>query len=300
MAGKLPPLNAVKAFEASARLGSFSIAARELGVTPGAVSQQVKILEDFFAKQLFTRRNNQLQLTDAGLSVYGDSAQVMERLAEMARRLHEGNIRSRFVVSTLASVAVRWLNHRLADFLVAFPDLRCELRVEDDPVDFAKHHIDVRISYGQHLYPEMVTQSLVRDVVTPLCSPEFRERRALDPNEPGTILDEDLIHNDWGASFASYPTWAEWFPAAGANRVPKIELGHSTAMSSLAIDLALSGRGIALGQRLLARDELRDGRLVAPFRQSLALGHDYCAVYPHSRKSKRVVRSFIDLLGNSL
>jgi LysR family glycine cleavage system transcriptional activator len=300
MAGKLPPLNAVKAFEASARLGSFSLAARELGVTPGAISQQVKILEDFFAKQLFTRRNNQLQLTDAGLSVYADSAQVMERLSEMTRRLHEGNIRSRFVISTLSSVAVRWLNRRLPEFLATAPDLRCEFRVEDDPVDFAKHHIDLRISYGQHLYPEMVTYPLLRDVVTPLCSPAFLVRRALRTDDPTTILDEDLIHNDWGASFASYPTWAEWFPAAGVDRVPQIELGHTTAMSSLAIDLAVSGSGIALGQRLLAQDELAEGRLVAPFRQTLALGYDYCAVHPHSRKSKRVVRSFIDWVRRSL
>lgn len=300
MAGRLPPLNAVKAFEASARLGGFSLAARELGVTPGAVSQQVKILEDFFAKQLFARRNNQLQLTDAGLAVYADSAQVIDRLSQMTRRLLEGNVRSRFVISTLPSVAVRWLNRRLQDFLASDPNLRCEIRVEDDPVDFAKHHIDVRISYGQHLYPEMVTHPLVRDVVTPLCSPDFLSDRVLRANDPSTILDKDLIHIDWGASFASYPTWAEWFGAAGADRMPQVELGHTTAMSSLAVDLAVSGAGMALGQRLLARDELANGRLVAPFAQTLALGYDYCAVHPHSRRSKRVVKSFIEWVGQNL
>jgi LysR family glycine cleavage system transcriptional activator len=82
--------------------------------------------------------------------------------------------------------------------------------------------------------------------------------------------------------------------------MPQVELGHTTAMSSLAIDLAVSGCGIALGQRLLARDELADGRLVAPFAQTLALGHDYCAVYPHSRRSKRAVKTFIDLVSLKL
>jgi LysR family glycine cleavage system transcriptional activator len=293
-------LNAVKSFEASARLGGFSQAARELGVTPGAVSQQVKILEDFFSKQLFTRRNNQLQLTDAGLAVYADSAEVIDRLSEMTRRLMEGKVRSRFVISTHASVAVRWLNRRLQEFLAVEPDLRCEVRVEDDPVDFTKHHIDLRICYGQHLYPEMITHSLLRDVVTPLCSPEFLSRRAPPHTDPSALLDGDLIHNDWGASFASYPSWAEWFSAAGAARQPQVGLGHMTSMSSLAVDLAVSGCGIALGQRMLARDELIDGRLVAPFAQSLALGHDYCAVYPHSRRSKRVVKAFIDWAGQNL
>ncbi|MGH6892277.1 MAG: LysR substrate-binding domain-containing protein [Dongiaceae bacterium] len=113
--------------------------------------------------------------------------------------------------------------------------------------------IDLRICYGQHLYPEMVTHSLLRDVITPLCSPEFLSRRALRRDDPATILDKDFIHIDWGASFASYPTWAEWFSATGGDRMPQVELGHTTAMSSLAVDLAASGCGIALGQRLLAR-----------------------------------------------
>jgi LysR family glycine cleavage system transcriptional activator len=293
LVAKLPPLNAVKAFEASARLGGFSQAARELGVTAGAVSQQVKLLEAFFSKQLFTRRNNQLQLTDAGLAVYADSAQVIERLTEMTRRLMEGKVRSRFVISTHASVAVRWLNRRLQEFLAAEPDLRCEIRIEEDPVDFAKHHIDLRICYGQHLYPEMVTTPLLRDVVTPLCTPEFWARRARPANDPAALLDNELIHINWGPSFASYPTWAEWFAAVGAGHLPQVELGHTISMSSLAVDLAVSGCGVALGQRLLARDDLAAGRLVAPFAETLALGHDYCAVYPHSRRSKRAVIAFV-------
>jgi len=300
LTAKLPPLNAVKSFEASARLGGFSQAARELGVTPGAVSQQVKILEDFFAKQLFLRRNNQLQLTDAGLAVYAESAQVIERLSEMTRRLLEGKVRSRFVISTLPSVAVRWLNRRLEEFLAAEPEVRCEIRVEDDPVDFVRHHIDLRICYGQHLYPEMVTRRLLRDVATPLCSPGFLSRLPHALGNPADIQDSDLIHIDWGGSFASCPSWSEWFRAAGADRMPQVELGHTTSMSSLAVDLAAAGCGIALGQRMLARDELADGRLVAPFTQALALGHDYCAVHPHSRTGKRVVSAFLGWIPTSL
>jgi LysR family glycine cleavage system transcriptional activator len=300
MERKLPPLNAVKAFEASARLGGFSQAARELRVTAGAVSQQVKILEDFFAKQLFIRRNNQLQLTDAGLAVYADSAAVMGKLSDMARRLTEGATRSRFVISTLPSVAVRWLNHRVIDFLQAEPEIRCEIRVEEDPVDFSRQPIDLRLCYGQHLYPEMTTIPIIRDEVTPLCAPAFLAQRGIKPADPATLADKDLIHTDWGATFASYPTWSAWFGAAGIERRPKVELGHTLGMSSLAIDFAVAGLGIALGQRLLAREELADGRLVAPFETAIPLGYDYCAVYPQAKGGKRLVGTFIDRLIQSL
>ena len=293
---KLPPLNAVKAFEASARHGGFSLAARELGVTPGAISQQVKILEEFFAKQLFARHNNQLRLTDAGMAVFAESAEVIERLSQMARRLTEGDVRSRFVVSTLPSVAVRWLNRRLPDFLAREPDIRCEIRVEEDPVDFVGHHIDPRICYGHHLYPELVSTPIARDEVTPLCTPGFLASGRVRQGDLASLADSDLIHIDWGARFASYPTWADWFRASGVERGPRVELGHMASMSSLAIDFALSGLGIALGQCLLAREELADGFLVAPFDRTLPLGFAYCAVQPHSRMVKRAVTSFLETM----
>ena len=291
---RLPPLNAVKAFEASARHRSFSLAARELGVTPGAVSQQVRILEEFLAKDLFARRSNQVRLTDAGLSLYADCADVMDRLSQMTQRMLEGGKRPRFVVSTLASVAVRWLNRRLGEFLANQPEVRCEVRVEDDPVDFSRHHIDLRISYGEHLYPEKASVPRVRDAVMPMCSPAYLARSGLKLGEPTTIEDGHLIHIDWGASFASYPTWAEWFHEVGLERRPQVELGHTTMRSSHAVDLAAAGCGLALGQKLLARDELASGALITPFSEALPLGSAYTAVHPQSRSEKQVVRQFIE------
>ena len=113
MTRKLPPLNALKAFEAAARTGGFVPAARELRVSPAAVSQQVKNLERFFDKRLFVRHHNRLSLTDAGLAVFADSSEALERLAAMTLRTFEGEVRSRLVVSVLPSVASHWLNRRL-------------------------------------------------------------------------------------------------------------------------------------------------------------------------------------------
>ena len=297
---RLPPLNAIKAFEAVARLGSLSLAARELSVTPGAVSQQLRILGDFFGKALFVRRHNRLQLTDAGLSVFADVADIIDRLSAMTARLLQGEQRANLVVSALPSVAVRWLNRELGAFLAAAPAVRCELRVEDDPVDFARHHIDLRLSYGEHLYPELVTLPLVRDEVTPLCTPAYAKRVPLDPEDPGSLPDRDLIHMDWGASFASYPTWSEWFTLAGKPRPAGGGRGHKTSMSSLAIDLALSGAGVALGQRLLARQDLASGALIAPFAARLPLTHPYCLVYPYAKAEKRIVMEVVGRLQRAI
>ena len=299
---ELPPLNALKAFEAAARTGGYVPAARELRVSPAAVSQQVKNLERYFDKELFVRHHNRLSLTDAGLAVFADSSEALERLAAMTLRTFEGQVRSRLIVSVLPSVASHWLIGRLigrlgrglGGFLALDPALRLDLRVEEDPVDFARHGIDVRICYGNHLYPELANTLLVQDEVLPLCAPGLLDRGELDASSPESIEDTALIHTNWGPSFASHPTWADWFARAGVGRTPDARQGHRVSMSSLAIDLAAAGAGIALGQRLLAGDEIADGRLVAPFGQAIPLGHPYCAVHAHAKAQKPAVRSFVD------
>ena len=298
MTRKLPPLNALKAFESAARTGGFVPAARELRVSPAAISQQVKNLERFFDKRLFVRHHNRLSLTDAGLAVFADSSEALERLAAMTLRTFEGEVRSRLIVSVLPSVASHWLNRRLnrrlTGFLARDPAIRLDIRVEDDPVDFARHGIDVRICYGAHLYPDLANTLLVQDEVLPLCAPVLLDRGVIDSSSPDTLPDTLLIHTNWGPSFASHPTWADWFARAGLDRAPDVGQGHRVGMSSLAIDLAAAGAGIALGQRLLAGDELANGGLVAPFGQSVPLGHPYCAVHAHAKAQKPAVRSFVD------
>ena len=296
MVRKLPPLNALKTFEVSARLGSYVLAAAELHVTPGAVSQQIKKLEDYFGRQLFIRRNNQLQLTDVGQLVYASSSEMMDGLAAMTQRLVDGNHRSSLIISALPSFGVRWLNRHLPDFLAANPELRIDLRLEEDPVDFFRTRIDVRISYGEHLYPEFVTIPFVRDHVTVMCTPAMRASRGLAPSGPAGLRDEDLIHVAWRTGFSAYPTWEAWFAMAGHVRQPRRELGHKLDTSSLAIDLARSGSGVALGQYLLAEDDLASGALVAPFGTSMPLQYEYCAVHATANTRNPTVQSFVSWL----
>lgn len=293
MARRVPPLNAVKTFEASARLGSFVLAAAELNVTAGAVSQQIRKLEDFLGRQLFIRRNNQLVLTDVGRSVQAASTEMMDKLAALTQRLVEGSVHASLIISVLPSIGVHWLNRHLPAFLAANPDVRVDLRLEEDPVDFFRNRIDVRISYGEHLYPELVTVPFYRDRVTAMCSPATVAAGRVTTGATSSLLDEDLIHISWRTGFSSYPTWEMWFAEAGTPRQPRREHGHSVDTSSVAVDLARAGAGIVLGQYMLAQDALATGQLVTPFETELPLQFEYCAVHTRATARNLTVQAFV-------
>jgi LysR family glycine cleavage system transcriptional activator len=293
---KLPPLNALKAFEASARLGSFVLAAAELNVTPSAVSQHIRKLEDFYGRQLFIRHNNQLLLTDIARTVHAASSQMMDGLAQLTEQLLGGPVRSNLIVSVLPSIGVRWLNRHLSGFLDAHPEVRLDLRLEEDPVDFFRNRIDVRICYGEHLYPEFVTVPFKRDRVTAMCQPDLLAQGRVHPATPDALHDDDLIHVAWRAGFSSYPAWSAWFASQGLTRHPRLELGHTTDTSSVAIDLACSGRGVVLGQEMLAETELAGGDLVVPIPHWMPLQYDYCVVHAESNKRNKIVGAFVEWL----
>ncbi len=292
----LPPLKALRAFEAAARTGSYVAAAEELGVSPAAVSQQVRNLEEFLGKQLFMRFNNRILLTDAGQVVFAGSADALQSISVLTEQVISGGTKSRIVISVITSVAERWLEPRLAAFALREKALLFELRVESDPVDFARHNIDLRVCYGTNLYPEMNMIRLLQDEVLPLCSPAYLER-----NQSARTLgmdgvpDDDLIHTSWGPSFVSHPTWHAWFAKSGIDR-PNDTKGYQVGMSGLSLDLARDGVGVALGQKMMAGGDLAAGRLVPLSTVAIALGHPYCLVHPRSKSRKAGLQLLIDWL----
>lgn len=292
----LPPLNALRAFEAAARTGSYVAAAEELGVSPAAVSQQVRNLEDFFGKKLFMRFNNRVSLTDAGQAIFVGASDALQAISALTEQVMSGGTRSRLVISVITSVAERWLEPRLAAFALKEKALRIELRVEGDPVDFARHNIDLRICYGTNIYPEMNTIHLFQDEVLPLCSPSYleRNRNARTLGMEG-VPDEDLIHTSWGPSFVSHPTWHAWFAKSGLDR-PIDAKGYQIGMSGLSLDLARDGVGVALGQKVMAAGDLAAGRLVPVSDVTIELGHPYCLVHPRSKARKAGLQALIDWL----
>lgn len=292
----LPPLNALKAFEAAVRHGSFVRAAEELGVTPPAVSQQIRHLEHYLDRQLFLRHGNGVTLTDAGHTIYPALADGFAKLAEVSRTADRLPVRRRLVLSTLPSVAERWLNRVVAAIAREDTSFRVELRIEDDPVEFARHDIDLRLCYGDHLYPELAVEVLCRDAVAPVCVPGFLVHDERGELQPGLLRDQDLIHTDWGPAFASQPSWHDWFGAAQIDRAPDIGLGHRVGTSSAALDFAVGGAGVALGQHLLAHQDLKAGRLIIAFGPMLPLKHPYCLVCPREKVGRPQVQRMISWL----
>lgn len=293
---KLPPLNSVKAFEAAARLGNFVLAARELGVTSVAVSQQVRNLEFYLGKQLFTRNGNRITLTDAGQSVYPQTSRALGDLAAMTLRIQEGEMRALLVVSVPFSLADIWLAPKLAQFFDIFPHLAIDIRVEDDPIDIARQGVDLRVSYGDYHYPDLDVTRLFHDEVLPMCTPEFHYKHGNNAFDLATIHESAFIHTNWGANYASHPSWSEWFVANGTSRHPDPSHGRRVGLSSLAISSARMGLGIALGQREMARPDLEAGRLIALSPISIQLGFPYCAFVQKSKVKRKDISRLIELL----
>ena len=290
---KFPPLNALKSFEVAARKGSFKLAAEELGVTAAAVSQQVRNLESYLSKTLFIRSNNRITLTDAGITIYADAANAMDGIAAIAQRFADTEKRARLSISVIPALADSWLAPRLAEFSRSHPGISVEVRVEDDPIDLLRDDLDVRLTYGDHLYPQHQTVSLFRDNVTPLHAPGFANFYGGDV-DLARLPDEHLIHVDWGDNIADYPDWQRWFQAAGISRKPDISRGTKVYNASLAIALAERGMGVALGQIELAKSSIASGGLLTPSSIKLALPRQYCAVCTETRASYVPLQNLLD------
>ncbi|PDQ22840.1 LysR family transcriptional regulator [Mesorhizobium sanjuanii] len=296
---KLPPLNAVRVFEVAARAGSFTLAATELGVSSAAVSQQIRNLENWFGKQLFVRTGNRIALTDAGHAIYPQTARALGDIAAIGRRMLEGGLRTRLVVSVPFSLAELWLAPRLAVLLEAFPQMAIDVRVEDDPVDVVRQNIDLRVSYGDYHYPALRMVRLVHDDVLPVCAPDFWQRAGSGSSSLADMHESLFIHTNWGPNYASHPSWADWFAAAGGNRAPDPSHGRRVGLSSLAISAARLGLGIALGQRVMARADLEAGRLIALSSVSVRLGQPYCAFMVPAKAERADVAGLVDLLSKT-
>lgn len=287
----------MRAFEAAARTGSHVAAAREIGVSSAAISQHIRKLEDYLGKQLFVRLSNRIVLTDAGRAVFEGAAAGLQVISDMTEQHLRKQSKSRLTVSCIESVAEKWLVPRLVGYTRAQAGFRFDLRIEADPVDFAQHNIDLRLAYDPSHYPGQTVVPLEQDVVLPLCSPAYLDHHP-EVREKGMtgVPGEDLLHTSWGPSFGSRPSWNDWFAAAGLAPAPTAE-GSQIGSSAIALDLAREGLGVALGQRMVAGDDLAAGRLIALSGITLPLGRPYCLVYPPAKRHRRHLAGMVAWLG---
>jgi LysR family glycine cleavage system transcriptional activator len=282
---KLPPLNAIRAFEAAARHGSFTRAAAELGMTQAAVSYQVKMLEDRLGGPLFVRLPRQVSLTPMGRRLRPAVAEAFEVMRAAFAGL-ENTADSVLSLSVLPTLAANWLVARLGRFQMAHPDLAVKLDASMDLVDLLQDDFDIGIRSGLGEWPDLDAHFLLPSRFAPVLSPGLRG--TVDLRKPADLLRLPLIGpgDRW---------WREWFEAAG---VPSVDLSGrpDNTMGSQQFEgvAAMAGQGVAIVNPFFFAAEIADGRLVQPFDLVMEDKRGYWLVYPTARRRLRKVQAFRD------
>ena len=263
----IPGLQSLKAFDASARHLNFTRAAAELNVTPAAVSHQIKELEEAIGVPLFQRTSRHMQLTRQGQVLKPAIADALEGITRALQKLRQVENPTQVRVTVSPSLAAKWLVPRLDRFLESVPGADVRIDVSSEPLDFDREDIDVAIRFGDGNYPGLVVEKLFHDTLIPVCSPELL-KGAKKLREPKDLLQFTLIHLDWEAQGAVWPNWRMWMLAAGVKDFNDTR-GLHFSQTSLALQAAIDGNGVALGDSTLVGDDLASGRLVKPFELSL-------------------------------
>lgn len=286
MGRRLPPLNALRAFEAAARHLSFTRAAGELNVTQAAISHQVKALEERLGLSLFRRVNRGLLLTEEGQSLFPVIRDALDTLADGVERVRQRETRGMLTVSVLPSFAVKWLVPRLSHFQDRHPDIDLRISASERLVDFARDAIDIAVRFGRGFWPGLRVDRLFREAFTPVCSPALA-RQLKEPADLARVvlLEEDMLLTP------ELPTWRDWLAAAGVGNVDPSR-GPRFSHTHIMLQAAIDGRGVALSQVVLAADDLAAGRLVAPFALRLPTDYAHYVVGPSVTADRPKVKAF--------
>ncbi len=270
MARRLPPLNALKAFEAAARNLSFTRAAEELFVTQAAVSHQIKILEENLGIPLFKRRNRSLLLTEEGQSYFLDIKDIFSHLNDATERLLARGAKGTLTVSLQPSFAIQWLVPRLSQFSDRHPDVDVRIKAVDMAEGSLTEDVDVAIYYGRGHWSGLQADKLYTEFLIPVCSPLLLtgDKPLLEPKD----LDRHTLLHD-----TSRQDWKAWYKQAGL-KTSNVNQGPIFSHSSMVIQAAIYGQGVALGYHVLVQPEMDAGRLVCPFDQPLVSNSAYYLV----------------------
>lgn len=283
MKRKLPPLNALRAFEASARLHSVQQAARELNVTPSAVSQQVHNLERWIGFPLLERGARKLQPNAQGRAYQGALASAFEQIAEATESLSAGRATQSICITCTPGFTVQWLVPRLQRFQDKHPEIDVRIDASTRMVDLRGEDVDLAVRHGLGRYPGLVAEKLIDDDLVPAASPRLvsgRNRLRV----PGDLTKHALLHIE------TRDDWRMWLQAQGV--AIDWRRGPLLVDTAIGIQAAMAGKGVILVRRSLIADELGNGRLITPLPQSLATGTAYFLVYPPERMSSAPIRAF--------
>ena len=291
---RLPPLKSMRAFEAAARRLSFTKAAEELFVTPAAISQQVRQLEDYLGVTLFHRMTRAVKLTAEARTVLPLMTEGFDNLTSAIDRLAQDQETGLLTVSTAPTFAAKWLLQRLPDFTEKHPDIDLRLDASLVPRDFDSDDIDISIRLRQGDYPGFHVSRVFGEAFSPVCSPTLLAGKK-PLKHPADLNQHRLLHVDWGVLKHTMPEWRTWleaFAVEGVNPAP----GPHFTVEGMAIDAAINGSGVALVSHHTVVEDLKAGRLVKPFDLALQADYSYWLVCPHEYLRRARVRAFCDWL----
>jgi len=286
MSRRLPPLNALRAFEAAARHRSFARAAAELHVTPAAVSQQIKQLEAVLNVVLF-KRGKTLVLSDAAGTAMPLLSEAFDRLELAVNRLRGGNAPGPLVISTPPTFAARWLIPRLDDFHAQHPEIELRLLATRRIVDFSVEDVDMALRFSAGPFPGLHVEKLMSEALVPVAAPAL----AAGIKKPSDLLSCTLLHDESHDWDPAYPSWETWLASLGVDVDKPLRIRHF-GDANLVIEAAAAGLGVGLAWQSLVADELRAGRLVRILDKSVATNNAYHLVVPPNRLHLDKVAAF--------
>jgi len=285
----LPPLRALQIFTVLGRTGSVGKTALELGISSGAVSQQIKNLEQSLDLVLFERRARQLVLTHWGKLYYEEIAKSFLQIEQAGHILDRAQNQNKITLSALSSVVNKWLGTRVFDWQQKHPETNIRILGHEEEPRLGIDPVDFRLTYGEQVKKHQHYTTLFTDWVVPVCAPALIKQRLCQA--PSDILTYPLIHLEWGKSYKPPPQWVDWARHIGKElRQPIFSLSFD--LSSSAIEAALSGRGFCLAQISLIQDELTKGKLIIPFDIRLKLPESYFLAWDAASLEKPQARAF--------
>ena len=261
MSKRLPPLNSLRAFEASARLLSFTKAASELFVTQAAVSHQIKTLETHLGLKLFMRKSRSLLLTEEGQSYFLDIKEVFIALQKATEKLLANGAKGTITVCLQPSLAIQWLVPRLNDFNKLHPDIDVRIKADDRDEDTLADDVDIAFYYGRGNWTGVDAKKIMVGYLQAVCSPQLLKGPA-ENISMAELQQHTLIHD------SSRQAWQRWFKTLGVKN-SKVDQGPIFSHSALVLQSAIHGQGVALINNILAQPEIDAGRLIVPFEQVL-------------------------------
>ncbi|MBT3916250.1 MAG: transcriptional regulator GcvA [Rhodospirillaceae bacterium] len=288
-----PPLNGLRAFEAAARHMSFQKAAEELHVTPGAISQQIKKLEDIFQTALFHRDSRAVTLTKAGQRLQPGLSAGFESLDDAVRQLKQSSEHQHITVSVTPSFAAKWLVPRLEKWTVQYPDVDVRISASLGLANFGPDGVDLGVRFGSGNYGSLTSSLLLKDSFVVVCSPIFIDG-SKPIQSPEDLRDHTLIHVS-GPQGVPGTDWQEWLKTAGVDGIDTSR-GLVFDDTAVAILAAIGGQGILLARRALVKDDIAAGRLALPFEIDLPLDFAWHIVVPDEKLKRSEVSAFRDWL----